>query len=133
MNKQHAFAVGIETNLAVERSQKRFVVWRDLRPGPHQRLLAAALLVGLSVRAATIVSVEPDAIIVILHDGRIAFPANTVGHLVGEGRVANKVSQAVRRVDMQTRDIREHGFECRKISVNVAENGDTHNCPTFAV
>jgi hypothetical protein len=66
------------------------------------RVLGAAMMeerldaMAIAVRTAALIPVEPDAIVVVPHDGRDAVTLNSLDDLVRKGCIAHQISQAVR-------------------------------------
>ena len=62
-------------------------------------LITTRLLGSLAIRAAALVTVEPDTVVVVAHDRGNAFATNAIDDFVGKRRVTDEIAEAIHRVD----------------------------------
>ena len=94
-----------------------------MRERPHDRLLAELAVVLGDVRAAAVVQLAGDRVVVVAVDRRDPAVLNQRAHLVRMRAVADEIPAAVERVDADRIDRLEAGSERREVGVDVGYDG----------
>ena len=95
-----------------------------VRERPVDRLLAELAVVRGDVRAAAVLEVAGDRVVVVAVDRRDLALGDQRAHLVGMRAVADQVAAAVDALDPELVDARERGLQRGQVGVDVGDDGD---------
>ena len=95
-----------------------------MRERPFHRVLAEFAVVRRDVRAAAVVQVAGDGVVVVAVDRRDLALGDQRADLVGMRAVADEVAAAVDALDAQLVDARERGMQRGEVAVDVGDDGD---------
>ena len=124
MDQAEALAFGLEANLGQEGAEIRLVPRGGDVTSPEEGLLTLRFLVFVFLGAAAVVTVEPDSIVIVTHDGRDASLANQLDRPVGSCAVANQIPQVIDGIRYFRVDRGQDRFRSGAIAMKVAEDGD---------
>ena len=110
----------------VERQLAHEVLRRlvGVRERPGDRLLTELAVVRGDVRAAAVLEVARDRVVVVAVDGRDLALGDQRAHLVRVRPVADEVAAAVDPLDAELVDARERGLQRGQIAVDVGDHRD---------
>jgi hypothetical protein len=91
---------------------------------PVDRSLAELAVVRRDVRAAAVLQIPRDRVVVVAVDGRDRALGHQRAHLIGMRPVAHEVPAAVHGVDPQFVDSPQRGLERGKVGVDVGDHRD---------
>ena len=119
-------SLGAELEPQVEREPAHEVLGAlvGVRERPRDRSLAELAVVLGDVRAAAVVEVAGDRVVVVAVDRRDPAVLDQPAHLVRVRAVADQVAAAVDRVDADRVDRLEAGLERREVGVDVGDDRD---------
>src|SRR5215217_7413538 len=124
MHQAEAFALGLEADLWQQRSQVGFVLFSCFGSRPDERLLPAGFFLRVSIRTTAVITVEPDAIIVVAHDGRDIALSNEADRLIWTCPITDQVTETMDGIRGPSSDRLENGCCGGAIAMQIGEDGD---------
>jgi hypothetical protein len=89
-------------------------------------LIAPTFLLGVTVGASTVILLEANPVVVVAHDRWNLFVADSLDHFIRRRGIADQIAQTIQSVERVSANVREHGFQSRKVGMDVTENCDLH-------